>query len=566
MYVRLPILLVLVLVAATLGAQTPVIDAGTYEHHGDRIQLKLTDAARPVWTADGLASRTGHDLRSVAALLDVAVGIEPLVDLPLATLDAWHDRAQAAARDDERIAHLASWFRVRVRSEADGAALIAALREQRAVEVACFEPRPSLPGGTDLPPTTPDFRGQQGYVGPTPAGIAAARGRVIVGGRGRGVQVVDMEQSWINDHEDICKLDASAHIGTVRTGGNHGTAVCGEMVGDRNGYGVTGICDAASLRVSSWNNGGVANAIAAGINASAAGDIVLLEVHYNTSLGYVPAEYFQANFDVIRNGTALGVHIVEAAGNGGNDLDDTNRFQRLFDLTFRDSGAIMVGATSAGSTNRAGFSNHGARITANGWGTQVTTTGYGNIFNPNDARQRYTGSFSGTSSASPIVTGAVAQFVGAVRFQDEHTLTIAEVRQALRTHGTPCSGKIQNRPDVGAMLAARGLPDGLDVSAEAIPIGTDVVLAIRGTPGHWAYVLGSDTLAKTAVGFNRALHLDVARLLVLAFVRLDGQGEATVRIPVPAVPALRGTEFFFQRLTAGGSTFHMSSSAQIWIP
>ncbi len=559
MHPRLPVLLILL--AAPLAAQAPVA-----EHYADRIQLKLVDAARPVWTADGLVSRSGHDLRRVAALLDVAASVEPLIDIPPASLDAWHARANDAARPGERIAHLGSWFRVHVRSEANGAALIAALRERPSVEVACFEPIPRLPGGTDIPPTTPDFRSRQNYADAPPSGIGSARGRVVVGGRGRGVQIVDMEQSWINDHEDICKLTASAHIGTVRTGGNHGTAVCGEMVGDRNGYGVTGLSDAASLRVSSWDNGGVANAIAAGINASTAGDIVLLEVHYNTSLGYVPAEYYQSNFDVIRTGTAMGVHIVEAAGNGGNDLDDTNRFQRRFDLTFRDSGAIMVGATSAGTTNRAGFSNHGARITANGWGTQVTSTGYGNIFNPNDARQRYTGSFSGTSSASPIVTGAVAQLVGAVRFQDDRTLTIDEVRQSLRSYGTPCNGKIQNRPDVGAMLAAWGLPDGLDLAAEATPIGTDAVLAIRGAPGHWAYVLGSDTLAKSSVGLNRQLHLDLGRMLLLAFVRLDAQGDATVRIPIPAVPALRGTEFFFQRVTVGGSTFHMSSSVQIWIP
>jgi hypothetical protein len=48
----------------------------------------------------------------------------------------------------------------------------------------------------------------------------------------------------------------------------------------------------------------------------------------------------------IRAATGRGIHVIEAAGNGGMDLDDA-RYGRRFDRTFRDSGAIVVGASDS---------------------------------------------------------------------------------------------------------------------------------------------------------------------------------------------------------------------------
>src|SRR3712207_8554192 len=38
--------------------------------------------------------------------------------------------------------------------------------------------------------------------------------------------------------------------------------------------------------------------------------------------GFVPVEWDRANYDAIRTATANGFVVVEAAGNGGEDLDD----------------------------------------------------------------------------------------------------------------------------------------------------------------------------------------------------------------------------------------------------
>ena len=116
-----------------------------------------------------------------------------------------------------------------------------------------------------------------------------------------------------------------------------------------------------------------------------------------------------AVFDAIRHVTDDGIVVVEAAGNGGHDLDafvdGANR--HVLDRGsngFRDSGAIMVAAGSSTAPHtRLTFSCHGGRIDCFGWGQNVDTTGDGWTGN---LTSTYTMGFDGTSSASPIVAGA----------------------------------------------------------------------------------------------------------------------------------------------------------------
>ena len=67
-------------------------------------------------------------------------------------------------------------------------------------------------------------------------------------------------------------------------------------------------------------------------------------------------EYWQANFDVIRNATAKGIIVVEGAGNGTMNLD-SSIYDGRFDRNVRDSGAIMVGdaGPDVGVARRAGI-------------------------------------------------------------------------------------------------------------------------------------------------------------------------------------------------------------------
>ena len=118
------------------------------------------------------------------------------------------------------------------------------------------------------------------------------------------------------------------------------------------------------------------------INRAAAslarGGIILIEQHYpfgpsdTPGLAYsgrwVPVEESQGDFDAIRNATARGVVVVEAAANGGQDLDDPF-FRGRFDRAVRDSGAILVGAGMPYTGQVQGFSNHGRRVDVQGWGS-----------------------------------------------------------------------------------------------------------------------------------------------------------------------------------------------------
>jgi subtilisin family serine protease len=147
--------------------------------------------------------------------------------------------------------------------------------------------------------------------------------------------------------------------------------------------------------------------------------------------------------------------VVEAAGNGNEDFESP-----IFRGTGlqRDSGAIVVGAGvpptnyfdffGAGPgtryrnigvpRSRIWFSNYGRIVNVQAWGWHVTTLGYGNAQGGPSENRWYTLRFSGTSSASPIVTGSVACIQGRAKARrGGRPLSPAQVRSILIRTGTP---------------------------------------------------------------------------------------------------------------------------------
>jgi hypothetical protein len=136
----------------------------------------------------------------------------------------------------------------------------------------------------------------------------------------------------------------------------------------------------------------------------------------------------------------------------------------------RDSGAILVGAGApppgthgqnwGPDRSRLDFSNYGSAVDVQGWGREVTTTGYGDLQGGVSEDTWYTDRFSGTSSASPIVVGALGCVQGAMRAGGGPPLTPAAARNLLRTTGSPqtdapgrpATQRIGNRPDLRQML------------------------------------------------------------------------------------------------------------------
>ncbi|WP_257451504.1 S8 family peptidase [Archangium lipolyticum] len=339
-------------------------------------------------------------------------------------------------------------------------ALVMQLNSLDSVEIAYAEPMPEpamvdfgavvRDPRTELPPvpTTFLYDNQQGYLNAAPLGIDARYAWTVRGGGGEGVRIVDVEGAWNDKHEDLPRFFYAGGTEFDDAGWrDHGTAVLGVMVGARNGYGVTGIAHLARIGQQGVATQTVASAITHAAVAAGKGGIVLVELQArgpranrhctcNTAqCNYVPMEYWQANFDAIAQATANGVHVVEAAGNGGANLDSPV-YRGAFDRSVRDSGAILVGASSATTRSPMCWTNHGSRVDVHAWGEKVVTLGFGDL-SASSENQWYTARFSGTSSAAPIVVGAVASLQGAANAAGLGPIPPRTLRDLLRTTGTP---------------------------------------------------------------------------------------------------------------------------------
>ena len=224
-------------------------------------------------------SALGLDLSGVTAALPTASrnAMFPLFDQPKASLRRQQVRLEA--RSHRILADLSLWYRLEVPAGSDAASMIDALDAQTIDKVAQAAPLPRVS------PVTPDYQGQQGYRSAAPAGIDAGFAAGVPGGKGELLWVFDLEYSWNTSHEDLSKARAAGALilnGTPSTAfsDDHGTAVLGELVGDENGFGVTGIVPNTTIRLvntnttQGWN---IPNAVNLARLNGGPGDVILLE-------------------------------------------------------------------------------------------------------------------------------------------------------------------------------------------------------------------------------------------------------------------------------------------------
>jgi subtilisin family serine protease len=343
---------------------------------------------------------------------------------------------------------------------ADARKLAEALTKDKSVWQAYVAPRPVPAGQSGSSAGTRLFEPAQGYLYSAPDGIGAADVWGLAGAKGRAITICDIEGAWNTRHEDLpagITLIGGTMINDIGWR-NHGTAVLGEMIAIANGRGCVGISHEAKAVVHSAVINGVFNLAQALTNATAAlkaGDVILIELQATgPNNKYVAMQYWSDVFSAIVAATAKGITVVEAAGNGNENFD-----LPVFNNTGlqKDSGAIIVGAGippanyvdfDGGGTgvayqsigvprSRIWFSNYGKIVNVQGWGFHVATLAYGDLQGDASENKWYTLRFSGTSSASPIVTGAVACLQGRARAKNSAPLTPAKVRNILMSTGTP---------------------------------------------------------------------------------------------------------------------------------
>jgi hypothetical protein len=354
--------------------------------------------------------------------------------------------------------------------------------------------------------TTANYRSLQGYLDPAPGGVGIASAASYKGGLGDNINIVDIEWSWLFTHEDLKVNQRGVVFGTKPTTDanygyeSHGTAVAGILSGDVNNYGIVGIAPNAIFGGSSIG----ASSLSAAIYGAAAqmnkGDVMQIELHQagpNASsttgeVGYIPVEWWPDTFAAIQYATKTkGLIVVEAGGNGYANLDDaiyTTARTALFGANSPNpfntknpsSGAIIVGAgapppgthgVSYGpDRSRLFFSNYGSRIDAQGWGSEVTTTGYGsigNLVNQKSVSRNlwYVENFAGTSSATPIVTGAITVAQAVLKARNTNKLLTSQQMAAiirLAANGSPqqsgnygpATQRIGPRPDLSKLIPA----------------------------------------------------------------------------------------------------------------
>lgn len=486
-----------------------------------RLSSDLCDCGCGEWSGWTIVSfdpraRGWHDdmaAEEVAEILgiDASVHIQPLIlsvtraDLRALEAPAW-DPAQELSRP---LIHLAETWRIFTRCDrALEEQILTRATDLEIVRAAWRELRVSLPAEP--------LAHQQPYLNDR-FGMEVENGWNIQGARGVGARLIDVEWGWDLSHQELSHLKVRSLCGenmadrphpdpeVTTAARRHGTRALAAAIAPQNGQGIVGVApEVAEVGLASaWrpddphpHDGHVADAIAAAIafHTSPVGrslrNVLLIEMQRGDA-NPLPVEVDPADLSALILAYNHRLPVIEAAGNGGNDLDgyDSRMMVReggrllpfRFHLnrsatSFIDSGATLVGGAARIGAGHAlaHFSNHGSRIDVVAPALRVVSAGsdgpaprrgFGQLgADPPDA---YTRSFGGTSAASALVAGLALGGAGAARragagdgrpWPHELRQTLAQAAQP-RLHAAPTSRAVPSLRRVAT--AMRKLPSGL---------------------------------------------------------------------------------------------------------
>jgi hypothetical protein len=316
---------------------------------------------------------------------------------------------------------------------------------------------------------TPDFEPKQHYLD-APDGrwqglnVLQAWGLSV---RGRGARIHFSDSGLFPNHEDLRNNPALKIVALEPNDDpQHGTASVGMLLAADNAFGVTGISHESELFVyhnRAKDSTGRLRALKDLLRQVEPGDIV--GINRQTANGsdlytFLPAVHDRDWWDMVRSLTERGAVVLVAASNGSNRTDkkvgsvqgrgvDLSQWRNFYD--HGDAGAILVGACQSWDGKPHKYSNHHYRHRMlNAWGDSVTTLSYGELQDkPGDDRD-YTDNYAGTSSATPMVTGALA-LIQSYAMEQHHLYLNAEQMHLL--------------------VMASGYDDASEAGSEVLPMG-----------------------------------------------------------------------------------------------
>lgn len=231
---------------------------------------------------------------------------------------------------------------------------------------------------------------------------------------GAGVDAYIIDCGILLTHTDfggraVTGVDEITPGGTATDGNGHGTHVAGTVGG--NTYGVAKGVKLIAVRVLDNSGSGTTSGVIAGIDW-VTNDHTTHPAVANMSLGGGASTALD---DAVRRSILDGVTYCIAAGNSTADASNYS--------PARVSEAITVGATDI-NDGFAYFSNYGSVVDISAPGVNITSDW--------NTSTTATNTISGTSMATPHVTGVAALYLEA-----NPTASPATVQNALKTNGTP---------------------------------------------------------------------------------------------------------------------------------
>lgn len=292
---------------------------------------------------------------------------------------------------------------------------------------------------------------------------------------------VDDVHGWdFVDDDDYLGPDTSE--GSLLEAVSHGSAVAGVIgaIGN-NDEGVTGVnWDVSIMTLRTLNSIGVgdsyATAQAVDYAVANGADVINLSFSGDTLDGVLR--------DAVRDAYNAGVVVVAAMGNENINTDQTAVYPACFGAFTDEDWVIGVAATTE-TDEKASFSNFGANcvdISAPG----VGFVGLGYYEPTEDYYSEYTGTWSGTSMAAPVVSGAAALVLS--RFPD---LTPLEIQNILQLSVDPV---VLTQPLSGKMGAGRiNIAKALEIAAEySVDAVEEEIMFIRGESFSTVYAINDD--------------------------------------------------------------------------